>query len=84
VAWRVEAFDAFTVWESNRRPSADRKGDMVAWLAQCEREGPPAADDVDDKANLTTRGPNGETIRFRRFDTPGRDLFGHMFILEID
>jgi hypothetical protein len=81
--WIVEASDAFAVWEATRKPSADDKGAMAAWLRDCEQHGPPPADDIDDRGNLTARGPGGQPIRFRRFDFPTDDPPGYMFVMQI-
>jgi len=75
---------AFALSEARSRPSPDAKGDMAAWLRRCEIEGPSPADEVDDRGNLTARGPRGERIRFRRFDSGGEEPRGYMFVLSID
>ena len=82
--WVVEAAAAFAVWEVRSGPSPDAKGELSSWLANCEEQGPPPANELDERGNLTARGPRGERIRFRRFDFPGEDPPGYMFVLSID
>ena len=56
---------------------------MAAWLQDCERNGPPPADSIDDKGNLTAQGPGGIVVRFRRFDFPDHDPPGYVFVVAI-
>ena len=71
------------VWEARYRPSPAEKGAIAGWLEECEQHGPPAADNSDDRGNLTVTGPRSTVIMFRRFDAPGQDPAGYMLILSI-
>jgi hypothetical protein len=82
-SWVVEAFAAYTSWSKRRTRSAVEKAEMSAWIAECERSGPPPTHEVDAKGNHRVSGPDESTIWFRRFEfsdgTPG-----YMYLLRID
>jgi hypothetical protein len=79
-SWIVEAADAFGAWEARHRPSAEEKGAVAQWLELCEQQGPPPADDVDDRGNMRSAVAGIEVI-FRRFDLPaGVDPLGYIVL----
>jgi len=80
--WYVDAAEAYAMFETRHRPSADEKGFVVNWLAEREALGPPDDAVVDDKGNWTAHAGSRE-IYFRREDLPGQDPAGYMLIMGI-
>ncbi len=74
--WSVESIEAYNVWVTRYRPSADHKANMARWLDDCQKHGPPPADDSDTQGNLQVLGTDGFMIYFRRFN-------GFMYVMRI-
>ena len=82
MTWKVQYNEAYEVWCLRHRPTLDEELDVVAWMVDCEPNGPPTAD-PDEKRNRRAPGPSGAEVLFRTFDTPGEDPAGYMIVLHL-